>query len=180
MRFIYAKAGEPLEELAARAYDFEGTGSAGELRSAGQALRGANPFLRKLSAVQDGTLLIVPELEGAAPAEKTETPGAAAAALVTARLKDAAEQALELLTVELADETAAAHSSLEVLGSSDAKRLARNDDEAKVVTQATKDAVKARLAAAAGLGDYHSQVASQVESDLEELMGALRSAGGGQ
>ena len=65
-----------------------------------------------------------------------------------------------------------------MLRSSDAKRLARTDDEAKAVTQATEDAVKARLAAAAGLGDYHAQVASQVESDLEELMGALRPAGG--
>jgi hypothetical protein len=178
MRFIYARAGEPLEELASRAYDFEGTPSADTLRSAGRALRDANPFLRKLSAVQDGTLVMVPELEGTTPTDEAETPAGAAVALVSARLKDAAAQALELLAGELDDETATARGSLDVLRSPEAKRLARSDEEAKLATQATEEAVKARLAAAEGLADYRKQVAAQVESDLDELLAALRPAGG--
>src|ERR1044071_1476239 len=108
MRFIYAKAGEPLEELAARAYAFEGTASASTLSSAAKALRDANPFLRKLSAVEDGTLLLVPELAGATPARQTEAPDATAAVLIADRLRDAATQALDLLAGELDDETAMA------------------------------------------------------------------------
>jgi hypothetical protein len=180
MRFIYAKAGEPLEELAARAYDFEGTASVAKLSSAAKTLRDANPFLRKLSAVEDGTLLMVPELEGTKLAAQTEAPEAAAAALIGARLKDAAAQALDLLTGELDDETAAARGSLEVLRSAEARKLVRSDEEAKTAAGATEEAVKARLAAAEGLRDYRSQVAKQMESDLEELLGALRGAGGGQ
>jgi hypothetical protein len=174
MRFIYAKAGEPLEELAARAYDFEGTASASTLSSAAKALRDANPFLRKLSAVEDGTLLLVPELAGAAPAKQTEAPEATAAVLIADRLRDAATQALDLLAGELEDETATAKSSLDVLRSAEAKRLVRSDDQAKTAADETEEAVKARLAAAEGLGDYRAQVAKQVESDLEELLGALR------
>jgi hypothetical protein len=174
MGFIYTKAGEPLEDLAARAYDFGGTASAGELRKAGKALRDANPFLRKLSAVQDGTLVIVPELEGAVPAKDTESPEATAAALVANRLKDAAAQALDLLSGELDDETAAARSSLDVLRSAETRQLARADDQAKLAAQATEAAVRARLAAAEGLREYRDQVATQVENDLEELLAALR------
>ena len=180
MRFIYAKAGEPLEELAARAYDFEGTASAVQLGSAAKALRDANPFLRKLSAVEDGTLLMVPDLEGTKPATQTEAPAATAAALIGARLKDAATQALDLLAGELEDETASARNSLEVLRSSEAKKLVRSDEQAKTTVDATEEAVKARLAAAGNLSDYRSQVAKQMESDLEELLGALREARGGQ
>ncbi len=178
MRFIYTKAGEPLEDLAARAYDFGGTASPGELRTAGKALRDANPFLRKLSTVQDGTLVLVPELEGAAPSRGAESPAATAAALVADRLKDAAAQALELLSGELNNETAAARSSLDVLRSTETRRLVRADDQAKLAAQATEEAVKARLAAAEGLRDYQTQVAARIESDLEELLGALRMTGG--
>ena len=179
MRFIYAKAGEPLEELAARAYAFEGTASAAQLSSAAKALRDANPFLRKLSAVEDGTLLMVPDLEETKPAAQAEAPAAMAAALIGARLKDAAAQALDLLAGELEDETASAQNSLEVLRSSETKKLVRTDEQAKTTVDATEEAVKARLAAAGNLGDYRSQVAKQMGSDLEELLGALRDAGGG-
>jgi hypothetical protein len=173
MRFIYAKAGEPLEELATRAYDFEGTPPAATLSSAAKSLRDANPFLRKLSAVEDGTLLIVPELEGAKLAAKTEAPEAAAAALIAARLKDAAAQALELLGGEIDNETAAARSSLDVLRSSEAKSLFRKDTEAKTAADATEEAIKARLAAAGELSDYRTKVAKQIESDLAEVLAAL-------
>src|SRR5262245_23093839 len=115
MRFIYAKAGEPLEELAARAYDFEGPASASTVSAAAKALRDANPFLRKPTAVDDGTLLIVPNLEGAKATAQTEAPEATAAALIAARLRDAADQALDLLAGEIENETTASRSSLELL-----------------------------------------------------------------
>jgi len=173
MRFIYAKAGEPLEELAARAYDFEGTPSAATLSAAAKGLRDANPYLRKLSAVDDGTLLIVPELEGAKLATQTEAPEVTAAALITARLKDAAAQALELLDGEIDNETAAARSSLDVLRSSEAKNVIRKDADAKSAADLTEEAIKARLAAAGDLNDYRTQVAKQMESDLAEVLAAL-------
>ena len=44
-----------------------GEPSATALRSAGKALRDANPFLRKLSEVPEGTIVLVPELENAKP-----------------------------------------------------------------------------------------------------------------
>jgi DNA repair ATPase RecN len=67
-----------------------------------------------------------------------------------------------------------------VLRSSETKKLVRSDEQAKTTVDATEEAVKARLAAAGNLSDYRSQVAKQMESDLEELLGALREAGGGQ
>ena len=115
MRFAYTKAGEPLEELAARTYAFQGKESATQLRTAAKALRDANPFLRRLSDVPEGTLLVIPPLEDAAPAPATQPPEGAAAALVAARLRDAAQQAIELLAGELHQDVADTKSSIDVL-----------------------------------------------------------------
>jgi hypothetical protein len=177
MRFAYTKAGEPLEELAARAYAFEGEESATKLRSAGKALRDANPFLRRLSEVPEGTLLVVPPLEDAAPAAATEPLEGAAGAVVVARLKEAAEQAIELLGGDVHEEVADTRSSLEVLSSSETRRLVRADDELKLVHAVTQEAAKARLAAADRLGDYRVEVAKQIGQDLEELLAALHMSG---
>ena len=178
MRIAYTRAGESLEELAARVHEFEGEATATALRSAGRALRDANPFLRRLSDVPEGTLLIVPELEGAAPADETDFVEGAAAELLVGRLREAAAQAVELLGSELDDEVAEANRSLDVLRSSDARRLVRADDEARRLREATEEAVKERLAAAEQLGDYRKEVAAQVEQDLDELLAALRASSG--
>jgi hypothetical protein len=177
MQFVYTKADEPLEELAARAYAFEGKESAATVRSAAKALRDANPFLRRPSEVPEGTLLIVPPLEDAEPAADTEPLAGAASALVVARLREAADQAVELLADELQQEVKDTRSSLGVLGSPEARKLARADDRAKLVHEATQAAAKERLAAAGQLSDYRSQVAKQVEKDLEELLAALQVGG---
>jgi hypothetical protein len=178
MQFVHTKADEPLEELAARAYSFKGKESKASLRSAGKTLREANPFLRRLSEVPDGTLLIVPPLEEAEPAADTEPLAGAAGALVAARLREAADAAVELLGAELDQEVADTRSSLDVLSSPEVRRLVRADDQAKLVYEATQAAAKARLAAAGQLGDYRGQVAKRVEQDLDELIAALRIGGG--
>jgi hypothetical protein len=178
MQFVYTKADESLDKLAARAYAFEGKASAATMRSAADALRDANLFLRKPAEVPDGTMVIVPPLEGAQPAADAEPPAGAAGALVVARLREAAEQAVELLADELAQEVEDTRSSLSVLGSPEARKLARADDQAKVVHDATRAAAKERLDAAGQLSDYRRQVAKQVEKDLEELTAALQIGGG--
>lgn len=177
MRFAYTRAGEPLEELAARTYAFQGDESAAQLRGAAKALRDANPFLRRLSDVPEGTLLVVPPLEDAAPAPATQPLEGTAVALVAARLKDAAQQAIELLAGELQQDVADTKSSIDVLTSAETRRLARADDQLKLVHQATEEAAKARLDAADQLGDYRKQVAKQVDQDLEELLAAFKLSG---
>lgn len=177
MRIGYTKSGETLEELAARAYAFEGKESPTALRAAGQALRDANPFLRKLAEVPEGTAVVVPPLEKAAPAAGTEQPAEAAVAVVVARLGEAAEQAIELLGGELHQETADTRSTLEVLAASDTRKLVRADDALLAVHDATHDAARERLAAADRLNDYRKQVSRQIERDLEELLAALKMSG---
>jgi DNA repair ATPase RecN len=177
MRIAYTRAGEPLEELAARVYKFDGEASTTALRSAGKALRDANPYLRKLSEVPEGTIVVVPELENAAPAG-TDALEAATGELVVERLREAAAQAVELLAGELDEELADARSSLDVLRSSETRRLVRADNEARRLRDATEEAVKERVAAAERLGEYREQVAAQVEQDLDDLLGALRTIGG--
>jgi hypothetical protein len=174
MRIARTRSGEPLEELAARLYEFEGKGSAAAARSAAKTLRDANPFLRKLDDVPEGTLLIVPPVEGAAPAAATEPVEGAVGALVAGQLREAAALAVQLLGGELNDEAADAQSSLDVLRSTEARRLAKADGEARLVHDEAGAAAKARLAAAERLGSYRSEVADRVEQDLEELLGALR------
>jgi hypothetical protein len=178
MNVVYTKAGEPLEELAARAYAFEEKESVAATRSAGKALRNANPFLRRLSEVPEGTLVVVPPLEDAEPGAEAEPIAGAAVALVAARLRDIAEQAIEALGAELDQEVEDTRGSLDVLGSAGARRLVRSDEQAKEVHEATRAAAKERLAAAKRLSDYRKRVAKQVEKDLDELMGALRAGGG--
>ncbi len=178
MRIAYTRAGEPLEELAARVYKFDGEASTTALRSAGKALRDANPYLRKLSEVPEGTIVVVPELENAAPAGRTDALEVATGELVVERLREAAAQAVELLAGELDEELADARSSLDVLRSSETRRLTRSDPEARRLHEATEETIKERVAAAERLGKYREQVAAQVERDLDELLEALRAAGG--
>ena len=174
MRIATTRAGEPIEELAARVHKFEGEASATALKSAGKALRDANPFLRKLSEVPEGTIVIVPELGHAADRRSTNTLEEAAGGLVVERLREAAAQALELLAAELEDELADAESSVAVLRSPEARRLTRSDPEARRLRDETDEAIKERVAAAKRLGEYRERVAEQVEQDLEELLDALR------
>jgi hypothetical protein len=177
MRIATTRAGEPIEELAARVFKFGGKPSATALRSAGKALRDANPFLRKLSEVPEGTIVLVPELENAKPKARTESLEAATGGLVVERLREAAAQALELLAAELEDELADAESSVAVLRSPEARRLIRSDPEARRLRDETDEAIKERMAAAKRLGEYRERVATQVEQDLDELLEALRSSG---
>lgn len=177
MRIATTRASEPVEELAARVYKFEGEASDAALRSASKALRDANPFLRKLSEVPEGTVVVVPELEKAAPARGTQRLEAASSELVVARLREAAAQAIELLSAELDDELGDARDSLEVLRSSETRRVTRADDEARRLREDTEKAINERMAAAERLGEYRQQVAEQVERDLDELLETLRAAG---
>jgi DNA repair ATPase RecN len=174
MRIATTRAGEPVEELAARVYKFEGEASASALKSAGKALRDANPYLRKLSEVPEGTIVVVPELERAADLRSTHALEATTGGLVVERLREAATQALELLAAELEEELADAQRSADVLRSPEARRLTRSDPEARRLRDETDEAIKERLAAAKSLGEYREQVAAQVERDLDELLEALR------
>jgi hypothetical protein len=178
MRIATTRSGEPLEELAARVYSFEGKPSDTALKAAGKALRDANPYLRKLSAVPEGTILVVPELDAATPkARATQGLEAVGAELVVARLREAATQAVDLLASELEDEVADAQSSLDVLRSSEARRVTRADPEARRLREETEETIKGRLAAAERLGEYREQVAAQIERDLDDLLDALGSVG---
>jgi DNA repair ATPase RecN len=122
--------------------------------------------------------VVVPPVEGAEPAAEAEPIAGAAGALAVARLRDIAERAIEALGAELDQEVEDTRSSLDVLGSAEARRLARGDEQAKEVHEATRASAKERLAAAKRLSDYRKKVAKQVEHDLDELMAALRVDGG--
>jgi hypothetical protein len=173
MRIAYTRAGEPVEELAARVYRFEGEPSATALRSAGKALRDANPYLRKLSEVPEGTIVVVPELENARPAGRTDALEAATGKLVVERLRDAAAQAVELLAGELETELDDARSSLDVLRSSETRRVTRADGAARRLREATEKAINERVAAAESLDKYRKVVTARIEKDLDELLDAL-------
>lgn len=173
MRIATTRAGEPLEKLVTRVYKFEGTASETARRSAGKALRDANPYLRKLSEVPEGTLVVVPELEHAADGRSTDAFESVAGALVVERLREAASQAIELLGAELELELADAQDSLDVLRSSETRRVTRADDEARRLREATKKAINERMAAAERLGQHREVVAARIEKDLDELLDAL-------
>ena len=85
---------------------------------------------------------------------------------------------MELLGGELDDEVADANRSLDVLRSSDARRLVRADDEARHLRESTEESVKERLAAAERLGAHRKEVAARIEQDLDELLAALHGSGG--
>ena len=177
MRIATTRAGEPLEKLAARVYKFEGKASETALRSACKALRDANPYLRKLSEVPDGTLVVVPERDHAADGRSTDMLESVAGTLVVERLREAAAQAVELLGAELEAELADSQASLDVLRSSETRRVTRADDEARGLREETEKAVRERMSAAERQGQYREHVAAQVEKDLDELLEALRPAG---
>jgi hypothetical protein len=167
---------ESIEALAARVYDLGEKPSQAKVRAAVQALRQANPVLRKMSDVQAGTVVEVPPLEeGEQRPGATVSEDAVAAGLVRDHVAAAAALLGRQLFEDLAAELSEADETLELARSPELRQA-----QAPGLEEALKETVTAAEARAAAVEELRSRreaVLAQLAADLRDLTGAHGGAG---
>lgn len=73
MKFAVLKGEKDIADLATRLFEIKGRGSAEASKTAAAALIAANPHLKDLAKVPEGTLVVVPSLPGTPPPKTTQT-----------------------------------------------------------------------------------------------------------
>jgi len=169
MRLTTTQHAETVEQLATRVYSLEKP-SAAELKKATTALTEANPFLRKLEDVPEGTVVAVPEHEGL---EGGEAPAPIVAGLAADQLRGAIVLLDRHLTDGLDTETSDAKETAKLTRSSQIKALVADSPELKAGMPKLTQAIEERVEDARTLRAYQKDVFAQVATDLEQLVNTL-------
>lgn len=159
MRFAITVGDETIEALVERLYRIEGKGAAAAARRAGKALRELNPALKDRAGVAAGSAILVPEVEGAEPADGGVSPARIAAEAVRAETEAAFEASLDELERELAAERAEARGTVEQLGSRELKAAARAVPGGSEQLRASLAGARERLEDIDALESYSSMLA---------------------
>jgi hypothetical protein len=161
-----------LSALARRLYE----GSRADLQRGQDALLEANPRLRDLSKVAEGSGILVPEIEGATRTDESMPLESAVAAQVASAVQDAWAPIAEQLTASAAVERARADQSLQVVKARQVKAAAKTTRRlGKAVTRVQAKADE-RNAFAASVDTHVNELDALVASDVARLLEAL---GGG-
>lgn len=174
MRLATTKSDETVEQLATRVYGLEKP-SASELKAATTALGETNPFLRKPADVPEGTVLLVPPLEGIETKGETQHPEPVLGGVAASQLRGAVALLARQLHDDVDTEVASARSSAKLARSAEVKKAAREDEDDTVAEELPRLATTAeqRVEDARAFRAEHRRVFGQVAADLDELLGVL-------
>lgn len=168
MRLATYQGEKDLKTLVKRLFRIEGPQAKALAREAEAALLRANPQLRNLKKVPEGTMVMVPEVKGTKPtAEIQQAEGWADKLLEEVRRAVAGlGPALEESAARQEQE---ANQTLERLKSKEMKQLAKSSPEWQERFKKVADTAKARIKAAKTLKESQAKVLAQMEKDLEEF-----------
>jgi|SRR6476661_672195 hypothetical protein len=169
MRVTIYKGERQLSDLARRLFDLKGSKAKELTKKTETAILLANPHLRDLNHVPEGTLIIVPDVPGANRSDEASGLdfGAGQLGEELRRVHGAAQQAMK---AGIADLTEEAKTSLELQKSPELKRLAEKDRTipeqlAKVGAEAKKGLEEAKA-----LTTMREQAFTQMGKDLDEFL----------
>jgi hypothetical protein len=168
MQYATTSGERSVSELVTRLYGVGERTAAG--RSADQALRKANPELEEIAELPRGSVVEVPEVEGAEPpkplADLTGAIGVAAVRSVKSGL-DSLEQVLEDVVHERVQQAAEAR---KLLGSADVKRAARENPALAATLKAASAQTEAELEEARALRTVQRKALEKLAEDLDALL----------
>jgi seryl-tRNA(Sec) selenium transferase len=161
-----------LSELAGRLYRISGKGAGEVARKAEAALLDANPQLRTLGRLPEGTVLVVPEVKDAAPSDDVTSVAGAAVALVEGIRRDltAFRNAVEDSARTEAD---ALRNTIRIAKSSHVRGAARTVEPLKTRLPQVIDTAGARLKKVEALRGGKDNPLDQLEQDLARLLQRL-------
>ena len=169
MRVTTYQGERQLSDLARRLFEIKGSKAKELTKEAEAALLRANPFLKDLKHVPEGTLLVVPDVPGMSRSE--EAPGLdlgiAQVAGELRRVREAAQQAME---GGMADLMQQAKTTLDLQKSPELKKLVERDRT--IPEQLTKIGAEAKreLEELKTLSASQTKSLAQLDKDLNEFL----------
>ena len=164
MKFAVLKGEKDVADLAARLFEIKGRGSAEASKKAEAALIAANPHLKNLGKLPEGTLVVVPNLPGNPPARSAQASGGGS------EFSEQAKLLLKELTTAMArsadDEEKAITVATELLKSKEVKEFAAQLPDAQDQIEKLNEALKNQLK------DLKTSTATQKEA-LAQLQNSL-------
>ncbi len=167
MQFVAYKGERSLDDVARRVFKIQGAKAAEQTKQAVAALLEANPHLRDLKNVAEGTPIIVPTVPGLAPAA---TQGDFTAQVVSS-LGETLKNADSVLGRALAREMEEARQMAELAQDKRLAKLAEQSPEIKERLAQTLKAVEEHLKEIETRKKATSEGLSQLQKDLEDLSG---------
>jgi hypothetical protein len=171
MRFDTYEGERDLAELARRLFKIgEGRKTARDeaTRRAEAAILEANPHLRDLRRVAEGTLIVVPELAGLKPNEQDRAVYGLEGEL-PAQLRQAVDSARAVLDAAAEREVREANETAGLVRSRELKELARNIPAVNERLAGVAEETRRRLREAEAVRGTHKRALAQLVEDLDEL-----------
>lgn len=169
MRVTTYQGERQLSDLARRLFEIKGSKAKELTKEAEAALLRANPHLKDLKHVPDGTVLVVPDVPGTTGSGDTADPdiGTGQLAEELRRVREAAQQAMER---NIADLTQQAKTTMELQKSPELKKLGERDRT--IPEQLTKVGAEAKrgLEEAKALAAAHGHTFVQLDKDLKDFL----------
>ncbi|MBX9583794.1 MAG: hypothetical protein K2X87_26125 [Gemmataceae bacterium] len=172
MRVVAGGGEKDLTELARKVFKLGGRREADDVARAVEALRRANPRLRPDAAVPAGEPVVVPEVEGLAPAADRAGPADDPADDLTGQLKTALGGVAKSLDAGLDEEAKAEEEADRQLARVE-KELVAADPESRERVAKVREAGEARRAGLADRRRADREALAQLGKDLDELARAF-------
>jgi|SRR5215218_134205 len=168
MRFAIVQPDETVTGLAARLFDAP---TKAGLDAAREALVRANPHIEGRRKLDAGTVVEVPDVEGAEPTPAAGAPTDVAPAVALHGLRTALPDLFEAIRTATDDRVAGLDRETKSLRSDRAKRAARRDKKTAEGIRRARDGADYRLAESRALRSEHKAALRDVEADLDDLLG---------
>jgi hypothetical protein len=167
MKFSVYKGEKDISDLTARLYEIKGRSSAAAGKKAEAALLSANPHIRDLTKVPEGTLIAIPDLPDSPPLKVAQT------AAITADLGDHLKQTLkelnEILSRSAETEESEATASNDALKDRELREFMSQSPEAKEQLDRIAEATKNRLKEAKAAAAAQKEAVAQLQDGLGKI-----------
>jgi ubiquinone biosynthesis protein Coq4 len=165
VKFAVLKGEKDVADLASRLFEMKGRGSAEAYKKAEAALIAANPHLKDLAKLPEGTLIVVPSLPGTPPSKSTQTTSG------SSQFSEQAKLMLKELSAAFArssdSEEKAIAAAMDLLKSKEVKdfvaQLPDAQDQADKLNEALKNQQKDLKASTATQKDALAQLQNSLE-----------------
>lgn len=167
MRFVTYQREPTLSELAQRAFEIKGPKAKTLTAQAEAEILRANPHLRDLHKVAEGTLVLVPDVPGLKPGEIQRVPGLGSE--LVAHLNQALADAGAALERSAESEAKNAENTLTLIKSREMKEAIKQTPDLKDRLGKVADAAKARAQEAETTKKAGLAALAQLKKDLGNL-----------
>jgi len=167
MKFAVSKGEKDISELTTRLYDIKGRGAAEAAKKAEAALLKANPHLRDLSNIREGTLIVIPDAGDTPPVKGAQA--ASMGADFDEPLKLSIKELGAVFTRAAQAEDSAAAEMSELLKSREAKEFVAQSPEAKEQVEKLSEALKSQAKEAKATAAAQKETLAQLQEMLNKL-----------